>query len=806
MNSKPTETSNVFATVIAVAVGILVFLLQINIDHFKITLDAAWGEVLNWAIAHGAQWGKSLEFTYGPLGFVSPALPFDPATYWPTLLLQTGLAAITAVLVVANLRKLTLASGLAFALATIILGWSWSTSSSLIIVYPLAAMTLESISVYSDARRIKRHVQVAALATFVALLPLIKFSVFPLWLVWLPFGALVLYKSCDRLLICTFILVNVLAPVAAWLCCGQHLGNLIPWLYWSLQIAMYYAQAMQMAPLLPVTDWVAFIATMFWLTFITLIVWRTRHSLRRSAVYLMFAAVIVLTYKAGNTRANDGGHLMLMWSIYAWCAPLLVGLWCQQTGDAGLRKSIGSFLLAILSLTLVQVCQAYPPFTLHQLYRGKYSFSDARRQLHNLLHPVEAYDAYLAQWSQDRAGIKLPLIRQAIGLGSVDLLFNDQSVLLANGLNYKPRPIFQSYSAYSRQLAELNASFLQSRQAPRWIMLKWQVLGDNYPTSEDARALIVLLQYYQPVLSEDDFLLFRRQQKTGIRPSAPSAGVTIPLRFKSMTHVPEPHADAWFARLDVHLTPYGKLDSLLFRPPKLKLKVMLDDGNSREYVIARDIARSGFMLSPAIDSNNAYLSWLQGNHSHYVTSVELVQQKVFNHGAFKINSPLHIYPLILPHHYEPTLSLFAGLYPGFDKIPVSLPSSSRIFAVDGKPVLFLPAPGLLTFHLSPGTYTVSAQFGLMPNALTNRGCLAAHADGIGIQIDASADKQSSLMTYINPFLNRSHQYAKRISGIIKIGNDRTATVAITTGPRGSNGACDWSWIRDLHFERKAGTN
>ena len=166
MKDSTRQTPNAITAAVAIAAGVLVLLLQIKIGNgFGDSLDAAWGEVLNWGTAHGAQWGRDLVFTYGPLGFVTPDISFDPATYWPTLLLQIGFAAVTALLVAVNLRKLTLASGLAFVLATVVFGWSWSTSSCQIILYPLAAMTLESISRRDDGRESQRRAKGAKQGT-----------------------------------------------------------------------------------------------------------------------------------------------------------------------------------------------------------------------------------------------------------------------------------------------------------------------------------------------------------------------------------------------------------------------------------------------------------------------------------------------------------------------------------------------------------------------------------------------------------------------------------------------------------------
>lgn len=790
-----------FRTVLSVATGVLVFLMQVNIGTgFPHDLDSGWQQVLSWGIAHHEQWGRDLVFTYGPLGFMGYDGTFDPATYWVTLSLQLALAIATALLVIGNLRKLPVACGVVFALGSIILGWSWSTSSALLIIFPLASMSLERVARNADASKLHRYTTVAALAALTAALPLLKFSMFPLWIVWLPFGLFVLWRSDQRLLVLTFALASLLAPPIIWIACGQHLVNLDAWLKWSWQLAEYYASAMQADPLYPITDWVMLGAIVYWLLLLMLFAWRARHLPSKVAVYAMFAATFILAYKAGMTRAGDGGHVMLVVSSCMWCAPLLAGIWYQSGGNKSTRAVLTMCMLAGLSLPLMKISGTYPAYSLKQAYHGRYTYTYSGQQIRYFLHPLDAFQTRLTQWRYDRSQLALPLIRNTVGQGTVDTLFNDQSVLLANDLNYRPRPVFQSYSAYSAELAQLNATFFRSSRAPDWVMLNWHVSGNDYPTSEDSKALPDVLQLYSPVLAEGDYLLFHRN--AGAKPESANAhaAIALPLHFNAATSIPAPTADAWFARFDIEPRLYGKMKSLLFREPQVVIEVGFSDGSFKRYSIARDIAHSGFMLSPALDSNASYLMWLQGDRKRYVTSIRLLQQRALNHRAFKISGPLRLYPLTLPRNFPHTLALYQGLYPGFNQLPSSVLEDMRIYTIDDKPVLFLAAPAKMSFQLPAGTYAVSAKFGLVPNALTNATCLAAHADGIGLEVKTSDEDQSSISTeYLDPFNGPDHRYAATYSGSIRVGPGETVFVSFTEGRPGSNGSCDWSWIRDLKF-------
>ena len=43
----------------------------------------------------------------------------------------------------------------------------------------------------------------------------------------------------------------------------------------------------------------------------------------------------------------------------------------------------------------------------------------------------------------------------------------------ANGWRWSPRPVFQSYSAYTPALDQLNASHLASRESADHILMQW---------------------------------------------------------------------------------------------------------------------------------------------------------------------------------------------------------------------------------------------------------------------------------------------------------------------------------------------
>src|SRR5205085_1685863 len=84
----------------------------------------------------------------------------------------------------------------------------------------------------------------------------------------------------------------------------------------------------------------------------------------------------------------------------------------------------------------------------------------------------------------------LPRTRAVVGDAPVDLFSYSQGVLLLNDLNYRPRPIFQSYSAYTSYLAAVNAHHYRGGAAPEFVLLNLQPIDHRPATAEDGPALL----------------------------------------------------------------------------------------------------------------------------------------------------------------------------------------------------------------------------------------------------------------------------------------------------------------------------
>ncbi|MGH7973099.1 MAG: hypothetical protein ACREIC_30645, partial [Limisphaerales bacterium] len=109
----------------------------------------------------------------------------------------------------------------------------------------------------------------------------------------------------------------------------------------------------------------------------------------------------------------------------------------------------------------------------------------------------------------ERTANQLPHLSEKIGRGSVDVFGCSQAYAIFNNFNYRPRPVFQSYAAYSAPLMNLNEQFYFSPRAPEFVLFSLNPIDERFPPLEDGRVFRDLFINYQPVGVEGPFLLLK---------------------------------------------------------------------------------------------------------------------------------------------------------------------------------------------------------------------------------------------------------------------------------------------------------
>jgi hypothetical protein len=195
-------------------------------------------------------------------------------------------------------------------------------------------------------------------------------------------------------------------------------------------------------------------------------------------------------------------------------------------------------------------------------------------------------------------------IRETIGSRSVDIIPHNVDLIYFNRLNYNPRPVFQSYAAFSDQLVNLNRKKYESPSAPDFVIFSNEALDNRYGFFDDTGAKIALLENYAVAkkfeFKGNEYLLFEKSANRKTVRFGEPANET--LNFSQNYALPDPNK-TYLCQIDLDYSALGNLSKFLYQPLNLKIVFALDDGREREFRAVVPILKSGVVINPLIESD-----------------------------------------------------------------------------------------------------------------------------------------------------------------------------------------------------------
>lgn len=556
--------------------------------------EDAWVLCLHAGFAQHLQFGQDIVFTYGPWGFLGRG--YYPATFWISMLcwLALSFVYIRAGWHVAR-----------FFTDSVWVAWLWLTAFAAVATIPLGndfndrvtawAVLLLFVHFFVEERAFSPLE--AALAFTLAWLGLVKFTSF------MEGGFLVAVIGLDTVFrhrrFPWIIPVWLSGILFFWALAGQHLYLLWPFLKNSWDMAGGYTDAMNKGDLLTLDPFIyVFIGVG-----ICVLGTRLLPPPRRTKGMFFLAGmggILFFAFKESYVR-SDNWH-----AITAVTTLVLIALACLAVVVK--RKSTSLIITAAVifcaslgfALSLPEHQKQQQGF-FHQLAR---TFSRD-----SLMSPIlclttqnmsESWESLL---SRLRRQAPLPPVA-----GEVDLYSTGQDYLFASGLAYRPRPIIQSYSAYTPELARLNADWLRSGRAAPNLYFAIQPIDERIPSLDDGLSWPELLTLYDVIGVSDKKHTYLRL----LRSPTPRQYRIEPLQEMAVTCgktiiLPLTNNLIW-VEMEIKKTLAGDLVSFCYKPGALMVKLKLSDRTSRFCQIIPGMASAGFLLSPYISSNDDFVA------------------------------------------------------------------------------------------------------------------------------------------------------------------------------------------------------
>jgi hypothetical protein len=765
-----------------------------------VSLDWSWNAALSYFAQRGLQFGTDIVYTYGPLGYLHSGI--YAGFLWEEK--------ITGALVIAGTTALPVSylidRGRSVLVAIpILLGAIFFARFNADAPIFAAIAIVGSVLLSKDAR-------VATLLGVGALLGFLSLGKFT-YLLLSAFAVVVAgsYFVCERQVGRTVSIVSAyfVSLLFFWHVGNQDLAGLPNFLRASWEVAGGYGYAMFTPPR----------ASMLWLgvlqvgLFVTMVAYLLRVAVDKKAAVArlsLLGGVIFLGWKQAFVRADDG-HTVTLFILAQYLSVLIfvlsvesvvapVGAEVKRWHSLFSRRKhvMASGILLLLSLgvsySALAKLRAY-----EKQYEEFFSINSAVRSVTGNAQQLGDLGTYRERIEESLSKAKdrfaLPRLRARIGKEPVDVFGNEVGIAILNGLNYTPRPMFQSFSAYTSHLLRLNEEFYYSDAAPRYVIFKHQTIDEKFPTESDSRALDAILRNYSPVDQEGGYTLWERRaqpvrgKSAGRTVRSGEATLNEPIRLDRAGE-----DDMQSLVLDLNYSFLGRIRAFLFQPAELRARVTTERGEVNEFRLTVPLAREGIVVNPPLRGGVDFLEFLRGRAGTRIVSVELrpkQSKESFFAPSFKysireearpifVRLPEGISRAFVPFSAEP-LNIKAAYYP-------------RVMSVNEEHVLFVHAPSEITFDVPATSREIQGRFGVMPGAFEQ----GSGIKGVTFRVEAQTDKGTATLYKMS--MRNSGSTLFRVT--IPLGRVRQVVLRALC-----EGSCEgaWSYWGDISFSKIVAT-
>lgn len=449
-------------------------------------LDPSWHAALHMAARHRLPF-DGLVFTFGPLGFLTQPVVYYASTGLLSGLYVLGLQTALCASLVSVLRR-TVGLPVAVVATFVLAGTGRELKAAEVVVVVVVLVTFGLLRGDHSART--EGLLVAASGVVAGTHLLVKFNTGAIVMGVAMVAAWFVGRRAWRSE--AVLLGAALGSVlTGWLVTGNRLGDLVPFVDRSLQVASGYSETMGIElggrgvfyPLAVIAT--ALVVALGWVGS------RTWPPGRRVGLGLVGAMWLFATLKHGFVR-HDEHDIVFFGEALLVGAGLAGATLASAAGSGRWLPVVGAFTLlaAYVGAAGVGVASAVNPVpALARAGGDALTFASSARRA----RAVEAARADLRR-SYDLA----PATLAALEGRTVHVRPWEAAVAWAYPeIRWRPVPVFQEYSAYTPRLDHLNADFLRSPGAPERILTEQETVDHRNPDWESPAAMVAVVCRYR---------------------------------------------------------------------------------------------------------------------------------------------------------------------------------------------------------------------------------------------------------------------------------------------------------------------
>ena len=583
--------------------------------------DASWLIGLVLAVRDHLHWGSQVIWTYGPLGYIDhPVFVF----------FRQWFIAVTLTVAI----QVALMGTLAFLLSiwrTPL--WMWLVLAGLLVIPSsvlgapdlmclLLGVLLLIIALELAGNPRASSVSAAAAGAILAATALIKATSLISGAATIAIFILLAAVQRRRVaalastagFIGSFLLLWVLAA-------GQNLTDIPAYVHGTLDLAGGYSAAMSLATPPGGSGLFAGLGASLVLAMgiSVIVLWKLgmRSGFR---LMLLLLPIVALNFKEAFVRA-DVGHQAIFFSVVVIVAGVLAA--------AAASPRMKELRMGLLPAACIAVGLSVSFLLGSGMGMPLLQMSTTASEYRNAWTLVTNSAARNAQMTSTSAGARAfynlpPDLVAYLSAGTVDVIPFDIALAYGYGLAWDPRPVLQSYSAYTPYLDDTDAAHFASITGPDHVLFADESIDDRYPVFDEPATFRALLQHYLPTgRSGTQFLVLSRGAQGGVNPSPDGvleSGAGMPAGtvcgpFGANLAVPERPDQYTFASLRIAYSLGGTMKNTLYKPADLLIQFTVGGSTpilTQPYKLIPATAADGVFVSGYVADPNALAQAFNG--------------------------------------------------------------------------------------------------------------------------------------------------------------------------------------------------
>ncbi len=573
------------------------------------SLDPSWAITLNYANIHNLTWGKDFAFTYGPLSYLAIRIGWG-VSKWQFLVFDLFCFINLFLFFFISYKKSVnkIFSIAAIVSVTLILPTYLGGAMALLLFLTLIFYIRQTIEK-------QRWIYYTFSMVLLVLIYFIKFNT--ALISFFPYYGMLIYLAIAKKEKIWVLLTVAILPIIVILLMSHLLHlEIYGYIISGMEMVKGYNEIMYLENIVSRQQYLFcyfFIIVAIGCIFYKM--YRTKETLLKSAFILgLFMTALFVLYKQAFVRA-DVQHVM---EFFKYTAVLLVCFSIDFFGERpfsfvsfsmeslkdstvflirfskGFLKYKDKFIMSVLVAVLIGIpFYSYCVNTENNIFDLK-----AKLDRKNYINGYKAFtptSGFLLFPNNNQ--LPQPIIDK-IGNQTVDVYPWNIHLLLENKLNYLPRPVIQSYTAYTPYLEELNFNHYNSAKAPKFVLYDYAGTDYRYPLFDETKMNLVLLKRYKIA---DSFIHNGRHilllEKNG---NSNPVKLHFIREYAITTDSPIIPQEGIYYEVEVYNTLQGRLYSLFDHAPAIDLGIKTEDNTIQDFKTSKPLLQTGLFSNRLI--------------------------------------------------------------------------------------------------------------------------------------------------------------------------------------------------------------